>query len=479
MTSKETDDSIYFWISKMMAASIHETDPELYALIQKEKNRQNYGLEMIASENFASYSVLECLSTCLHNKYSEGMPGQRYYAGNKFIDQIETLAQRRALEAYDLNPNEWGVNVQPYSGSPANLAVYTALLQPHDRIMGLDLPDGGHLTHGFMTSTRRVSATSVFFESMPYKVDPKTGLIDYDRLEANAKLFRPKLIIAGVSCYSRCLDYARFRKICDSVNAYLLADMSHIAGLVAAKQIPSPFRYADVVTTTTHKTLRGPRAAVIFYRKGVRRVELCGKKTMYDLETRINNAVFPGLQGGPHNNTIAAIATAFKQAKTTEFAEYQAQTIINAKYLCKKLINYGYNVVTGGTDTHMMSIDLKNIGVTGAQAEYILEKVYIFCNKNTVPGDVSALNPSGIRLGTSALTSRGLVESDIGIVAGKIHDAITIAVEAIKIVKESKNGENFYDIVDNNSDISHRCDRLREDVQNFGQTHPLPGFGYL
>lgn len=461
----------------MMACSIREIDTELYELIRKEKSRQYDNLEMIASENFASYSVLECLSTCLHNKYSEGLPGRRYYAGNKFIDQIELLAQKRALEAFDLDPNEWGVNVQPYSGSPANLAVYTALLQPHDRVMGLDLPDGGHLTHGFMTPNRRVSATSVFFESMPYKVDPKTGLIDYDSLEASAKLFRPKIIVAGVSCYSRCLDYARFRKVCDATNAYLFADMSHVAGLVAAKLIPSPFRYADVVTTTTHKTLRGPRAGVIFYRKGVRRVEVCGKKTMYDLETRINNAVFPGLQGGPHNNTIAAIATAFKQVKTTEFVNYQVQVIANAKYLCKKLIQYGYDIVTGGTDTHMLSIDLRNIGLTGAQAEYMLEKVGIICNKNTVPGDTSAMNPSGIRLGTPALTSRGFIESDIGIVAGLIQEAFTLALKALKIAKESQNNDDFYYVVDNDSDILYHSNKLRDRVRHYATDHPLPGFG--
>lgn len=280
--------------AKILHETLWDSDPELMEMIRNEKKRQIRGLEMIASENFTSLAVLQSLSSCLHNKYSEGLPGQRYYGGNEFIDQVEILAQKRALELFNLNPDEWGVNVQPYSGSPANFAVLTAICEPHGRIMGLDLPDGGHLTHGFFTQTKKISATSIFFESMPYKVHPTTGLIDYDQLETTAKLFKPRVIIAGYSCYSRCLDYKRFRAIADQNGAYVFSDMAHIAGLVAAGVIGSPFQYSDVVTTTTHKTLRGPRAGVIFFRKGVRSVKANGDKVMYDLESKINQAVFPG-----------------------------------------------------------------------------------------------------------------------------------------------------------------------------------------
>lgn len=443
-------------------------------LIRKEKKRQTRGLEMIASENFTSLSVLQCLSSCLHNKYSEGLPGQRYYGGNEFIDEIELLAQKRALEAYRLDPEQWGCNVQPYSGSPANFAVYTALIEPHGRIMGLDLPDGGHLTHGFMTQTKKISATSIFFESMPYKVDPVTGLIDYEKMEETAKLFKPKVIIAGISCYSRCLDYKRFREIADQNGAYLFADMAHISGLVAAGVIPSPFEYADVVSTTTHKTLRGPRAGVIFFRKGVRTVKPNGDKVMYDLESRVNQAVFPGLQGGPHNHAIAGIATCMLQAQSPEFRAYQEQVIKNARALCNGLLEKGYSVATGGTDVHLVLVDLRPVGITGARAEYILEEISIACNKNTVPGDKSALNPSGIRLGTPALTTRGLAEKDMQQVVNFIDRGLQLSKE-ITTVSGSKLVD-FKRIIHEDAAINSKVQALRKEVELYSEQFPLPGY---
>ena len=249
-------------------AGLKEWDPQMYDLLLKEKKRQVLGIELIASENFTSKAVMECLGSCMTNKYSEGLPGARYYGGNEFIDQVENVCRERALVAFNCDPAKWGVNVQPYSGSPANFAVYTALLNPHDRVMGLDLPSGGHLTHGFYTAKKKVSATSVFFESLPYKVDCVTGIIDYDELEKNALLFRPKMIIAGASAYPRDWDYVRMRKICDACGAFLMADIAHISGLVATGQAANAFDFCDIVTTTTHKSLRGPRSGMIFFRRG-------------------------------------------------------------------------------------------------------------------------------------------------------------------------------------------------------------------
>jgi len=449
-------------------------DPEVHGIIVAEKDRQNRGLEMIASENFTSLPVLECMGSCLHNKYSEGQPGQRYYGGNEYIDQIELLAQKRALELYNLDPELWGVNVQPYSGSPANFAVYTAIVEPHGRIMGLDLPDGGHLTHGFYTSKTKVSATSVFFESLPYKVNPATGLIDYDQLEDLANLFKPKLIVAGISCYSRKLDYARFRSIANQHGSWLMADMAHVAGLVAAGQAPSPFEYCDVVTSTVHKTLRGPRAGIIFYRKGVRSVDNKGNKVMYDIESKINLAVFPGLQGGPHNHAIAGIAVAMKSAKTEEFRVYQQQVVKNAKCLAAGLMELGYCIVTGGTDCHIVHVDLKKspVKLSGAKGELLLEEVNISCNKNTVPGDKSALNPSGVRLGTPALTTRGLKESDIEKVVTFIDSALKIASEI-----QEKSGPKLVDfkIALVTPENQEKIGALRKEIESFAQNFRLPG----
>lgn len=356
---------------------LKEHDPEMYDLIEQEKRRQWIGLELIASENYTSQAVIDCLGSVLTNKYSEGYPGARYYGGNQYIDQIENLAISRTLKAFNLNAEEWGVNVQPYSGSPANLAAYTGLIKPGDKLMGLHLYHGGHLTHGFQTESKKISATSLFWESKSYTIDETTGMIDYNELEKAVLEFKPKVLIIGASAYPRDFDYAAFRAIADKVGAYLMADIAHISGLVATGEQNSPFVHCDVVTSTTHKSLRGPRAGIIFF----------NKKRDSTLEEKINFAVFPMLQGGPHNHQIAAIATQMKEVASPEFKAYSKQVKANAKALAQGLLNRNHKLISGGTDNHLMLWDVRPLALTGSKIEKACDFVHITVNKNTIIGD--------------------------------------------------------------------------------------------
>jgi len=457
--------------AQRLQSPLADIDPEVSTIIANEKDRQLRCINLIASENFTSKSVLEALGSVMQNKYSEGYPGARYYGGNEFIDQAESLCQKRALETYRLDPKEWGVNVQVMSGSPANFAVYTALLNVHDRIMGLDLPHGGHLSHGYQLPNKKISMVSKYFESIPYRLNEKTGHIDYDEAEKFAMRIRPQMLIAGTSAYSRLIDYARMRKIADQAGSYLLADMAHISGLVAAGVVPSPFEFADVVTTTTHKSLRGPRGAMIFYRKGQRGVDKKGNPIMWDIEEKINGAVFPGLQGGPHNHTITALGVALKQAQSPEFKVYQEQVMKNAKALGESLAGQGFDLVSGGTDNHLLLMDLTKKGVNGNKAELICEKVSIVCNKNTVPGDKSALSPSGLRIGTPAMTSRGLVEADFL----KVGDFISRAIKVTQDIQTTSGKKlvDFKRVMNENPPGSML--ELKQEVESFASRFELPG----
>ncbi|CAM9789882.1 unnamed protein product [Chrysoparadoxa australica] len=453
---------------------LEESDPEVFDIIELEKKRQRESLVLIASENFTSLAVFDALGSVMSNKYSEGYPGARYYGGNEQIDKIESLCQKRALEAFNLDPEKWGVNVQTLSGSPANFQVYTALLEPHGRILSLDLPHGGHLSHGYQTATKKISAVSTYFETLPYRLNEATGTIDYDKMEESAALFRPKLIVAGASAYSRLIDYPRMRKVADQHNAWLVSDIAHISGLVSAGVVPSAFEYSDVVTTTTHKSLRGPRGAMIFYRKGQRGQTKKGEPIMYDIEDKINFAVFPGLQGGPHNHTITALATALKQANSEEFREYQKQVLLNSQALAGALTKKGYSLVSGGTDNHLVLVDLKaSKGLDGARMERVLELADISTNKNTVPGDTSALMPSGIRMGAPALSSRGFKEKDFEQVAEFFDRGVDIT---LKIKEETGKLKAFREALAGGEGPYPELVQLKADVNAFAKQFMSVGF---
>lgn len=382
--------------------NLKESDPEIFSIIEKEKLRQMTGLEMIPSENLASKAVLEALGSCLNNKYSEGYPGKRYYGGNELIDKAEQLAVDRAKQLFGAEH----VNVQPYSGSPANLEAIFSLVDRGDKIMGMKLADGGHLTHG-----SHVNFSGKLFTVVPYGVDKETELIDYDEVLKIAKLEKPKLIISGFTAYPRTLDFKAFDEIAQEIGAYSMADIAHIAGLIAAGVLPSPVKHADIVTTTTHKTLRGPRGAMI----------MC--KQIH--AEKVDKAVFPMFQGGPHNHANAAKAVAFGEALQPEFKAYAKQTIKNAQALADALLSYGFRLVTGGTDNHLILLDLQNKNITGKDAEKLLETCGIFVNKNMIPYDPrKPWDPSGIRLGTPCLTTRGMKQSEMKDIGEMINKAV-------------------------------------------------------
>lgn len=402
-------------------------DKRVEKLLSAEKKRQLSVVNLIASENYVSDDVLVALGTETTNKYAEGYSGARYYGGNEIIDQIEDLACQRALELFKLNPKKWGVNVQPHSGSPANTAVYAALVPNGGKIMGMSLAHGGHLTHG-----HPVSFSGKFWKQVPYGVDPKTEKINYDELMAIAKKEKPQMIVAGYSAYPRKINFKKMREIADAVGAYLLVDMAHISGLIAGGEHSSPFTYADVVTTTTHKVLRGPRGGMIFsrhdygYKKSTPKIKK--GEIALTLFQQIQKSVFPGMQGGPHMNQIAALAVALKEANSAAFKKYTAQVVKNAKALSGELKRLGWRITSGGTDNHLFLMDVwkDGSGLTGKEASAKLERQGIIVNMNTIPFDTrSPFNPSGLRLGTAAETTRGKKEKDMIKLAQRIDAILT------------------------------------------------------
>ena len=421
--------------------NLQQQDPDIYDLIQKEVSRQEDGLEMIPSENHTSPAVLEALGSRLTDKYSEGYPGMRYYGGCEIVDDVENLARDRAKALFGADH----ANVQPHSGCPANIAVFFALLDPGDTLMGLKLFHGGHMTHGL-----KVNISGVFFNSIQYGCR-EDGFIDVDEMRRLALEHKPKLIISGGSAYPQQYEWAQYQEVADEVKAFHLADMSHVAGLVAGGMHPNPVGIADVVTTTTHKTLRGPRGAIILANGNPSTPLKKADRTKENIPTLIDRAIIPGIQGGPHNHQTAAIAVALKEAARPEFKEYAQQIVKNAKTLAQELLSKGYELVTGGTETHLLLINLGNKNVTGAEAEKALGAAGITVNKNTIPHDPrKPFDPSGIRMGTPALTTRGMKEAEMKTIAGFIDRAVT----------------NWQD--------TGELEKIHAEVQEMTQNFPLP-----
>ena len=413
--------------------NLKQFDPDLFNAMEKELGREKYQLEMIASENIVSKNVLDAQGCVLTNKYAEGYPGKRYYGGCEYVDVVENLAIERAKKLFDCEY----VNVQPHSGSQANMGVYLSVLKPGDKILGMSLAHGGHLTHG-----ATVNFSGKVFKSVTYGVSKETGYIDYDELEAIAKKEMPQIIVAGASAYPRVIDFKRFREIADSVGAYLMVDMAHIAGLVAAGVHPSPVPYAHFVTTTTHKTLRGPRGGMILMGKdfenkmGIVAPKSGRVKMMSEI---INSTVFPGIQGGPLMHVIAGKAVAFKEALEPSFKDYQNQVVKNSQALAKKLQEYGFDLFSGGTDNHLMLINLNNKGVTGKQAEEALDKAGITVNKNGIPFDTQPPTVTGgLRVGTAALTTRGMKEAEMETIANWMSQIIS-DIDNVSLQQEIRN----------------------------------------
>jgi len=413
---------------------------KVFELIKKEENRQRETLMMIPSENYASPAVRKALASFLTHKYAEGYPGRRYYQGNKIIDEIENLAVERAKKLFGV-PH---ANVQPYSGSPANMAVYFTLVSPGDTIMGMDLRAGGHLTHG-----APVSFSGIFFKVVSYGVD-KNGWLDYKEIESLAKKYRPKLIWCGATAYPRIFDWKKFAEIAEKIGAWLVADIAHYAGLIAGGVYPSPASFVDVITTTTHKTLRGPRGAIIMVtEKGFKKDPQLGQK--------IDRWVFPGLQGGPHVNNIAGIAVALEEARTKKFEQYAKQIVVNAKVLAEELVKYGFDLVSGGTDNHLVLLDLRNRGIEGKEAAVALEEAGIVVNANSVPNDPAPpFRPSGIRLGTPAVTTRGMKEKEMKLIASWINESLKLKVACPPIWRESE-----------------KLKRIRNEIKTFLRDFPI------